>query len=163
MRPDAEGRKRWQSRGTLPGMIEVARVSAESWVRPEPFHDRWCDLATHPQWAAGMEFLRLDEPFGVGARGVLRLRSGRESAFEVTALVPGRVYADTTFLDGGRLTVHHEARPVGTGSHLELHAFVDGPRAGELAGEMGDEVQVALRTDLDALVRLVEHEVAARG
>ncbi|MBB2943502.1 hypothetical protein FB565_003215 [Actinoplanes lutulentus] len=137
-------------------MIEVARVSAESHIEPAFFHARWCDLATHPEWSASMEFLRLDEPLAVGARGVSKPNGGRQAAFMVTALKPGIVYADTTFLRGAQLTVHHEARPAGSGSKLEVHAYLRGRRARLWARRMGDDVQNSLATDLAGLVKLAE-------
>jgi GNAT superfamily N-acetyltransferase len=137
-------------------MIEVARVSAESRVEPAFFHARWCDLATHPEWSAGMEYLRLQEPLAIGARGVSKPNGGRPAPFVVTALEPNTVYADTTLLKGARLTVHHEARRHGAGSRLEVHAYLRGRRARRWAGRMGDDVQQSLAVDLARLVELAE-------
>ncbi|MEU8820191.1 hypothetical protein [Actinoplanes sp. NPDC048796] len=135
-------------------MIEVARVSAESHVAPSYFYERWCDLATHQEWSASMEYLRLSEPLAVGARGVSKPNDGSPAPFMVTALEPGSVYADTTFLRGARLTVHHEARPLGEGSRLEVHAYLQGRRARVWARRMGNDVQQSLSTDLERLVEL---------
>lgn len=101
-----------------------------------------------------MEFLRLDEPFAVGARGVSKAVGGSPTAFVVTAVQPGMVYADTTLLRGARLTVHHEARPLGSGSQLEVHAYLRGRRARQWARRMGDDVQRSLAVDLARLVDL---------
>lgn len=116
------------------------------------------DLATHPEWAAGMEYLRLDEPFAVGARGRLKVRGGHEAPFVVTEYVEGRSYADTTILDDAELTVHHSAVPSGSGSQLVLRAWLTGPRAAEYAAQMRDDVQRSLDTDLAALARMLESE-----
>lgn len=103
-----------------------------------------------------MEFLRLDEPFAVGARGVSKAVGGTPTPFVVTAFEPDSVYADTTLLRGARLTVHHEARPRGAGSHLSVHAYLQGRRARRWARQMGDDVQKALAVDLTRLVSLAE-------
>ncbi|MDY0910877.1 hypothetical protein [Microbacterium sp. CFBP9034] len=138
-------------------MIEIAHARRRSPASPEAFHARWIDLATHPEWAKGMEFLRLDEPFRIGARGVLRVRGGHEAPFVVTACVPGRVYADTTVLDDAELTVHHEALPAeGGGSDVVLRAWLTGPRAEAYATQMGTDVQESLDRDLAALATLLE-------
>lgn len=137
-------------------MIEVARVSAQSFVEPGWFHARWSDLDTHQEWSASMEFLRLHEPLAVGARGVSKANGGGHTPFMVTALEPGAVYADTTFLRGARLTVHHEARPHDAGSHLVVHAYLEGRRARRWARQMGDDVQNSLAVDLARLVALAE-------
>ncbi|KAF2417814.1 hypothetical protein [Microbacterium sp. B35-30] len=146
-------------------MIEIARAELSSTVSPERFVARWRDLATHPEWAAGMEYLRLDEPFAVGARGVLKVRGGHEAPFVVAEYVDGRLYADTTILDGAELTVHHSAVPSESGSALVLRAWLTGARAAEYADQMRDDVQRSLDADLAALARMLEseNEATARG
>lgn len=136
-------------------MIEIGWASATSTAPPGAFHARWCDVETHPEWAASMEWFRLDGPFGVGARGTLRTRDGRESRFVVTEVVPGRSYADTTELDGAGLTVHHFAEAHGQGSRLTLRAWLDGAEEARWADEIGD-ISEALAQDLAALVALLE-------
>jgi len=138
-------------------MIEIARVAATSTVAPQRFVERWFDLDTHPEWAPEMDYLRLDEPFRLGARGMLKVGGEDPRPFVITGVEPGRRYADTTILDGARMEVSHEALPLGTGSALELVATLDGPRAelyeAEFAG-IGD----ALAGDLGRLVALLEGE-----
>jgi hypothetical protein len=138
-------------------MIEFPLITAESRVAPEHFHARWCDVATHPEWAPGMEYLRLEGPLRVGARGVLKARAGEETLFLVSDLVPGLAFQDTLLLAGGELTVRHESHPLGTGSRLELHTRIDGPRAEELAAGFAGLEEV-LAADLANLVALVESE-----
>ena len=104
-----------------------------------------------------MEYLRLREPLAVGARGELKSRAGDPAEFEVSELVDGSIYADTTILDGARLTVRHEARAgVPAGAVLTVSAFVTGPRAQYWAGEFGDGVQRDLQADLATLTALLE-------
>ncbi|WP_395244209.1 hypothetical protein ACGGZK_19105 [Agromyces sp. MMS24-K17] len=144
-------------------MIEIADATRTSPVAAGRFVARWADLATHPEWAVGMEFLRLDEPFAVGARGVLKVRGGHEAPFVVTEYEPGRSYADTTILDGAELTVHHEAIERDGATALRLRAWLTGPRAAEFAEEMGDDVQASLDRDLAALASLLEADVAGEA
>jgi hypothetical protein len=139
-------------------VIEIARTELSSVVSPERFVARWRDLATHPEWSAGMEFLRFDEPFAVGARGELKVRGGHEAPFVVTEYVEGPTYADTTILDGAELTVHHSATPSGSGSTLVLRAWLTGERAPDYADQMRDDVQRSLDADLASLARLLESE-----
>jgi hypothetical protein len=138
-------------------MIELPVIRAYSRVAPERFHARWCDVATHPEWAPGMEYIRLDGPPHVGARGVMKARAGIETAFVVSDLVPGLAFQDTLLLDGGELTVRHESHADGAGSRLELHARFEGPRAAELAAGM-DGLDEVLAADLAGLIALVEKE-----
>ena len=142
-------------------MTNFPVITARSWVAPEHFHARWCDVATHPEWAPGMEYIRLEGPLRAGVRGVMKTREGAETPMMVSDLVPGLAFQDTVFLDGGTLTVRHESHADGSGSRLELHARIEGPRAGELASEFAG-LDAVLASDLAGLVALVEREHAAR-
>ena len=137
-------------------MIEIARAERASTADADAFFARWCDLESHPEWAPSMEYFRLHEPFGVGARGVSRPRGGDEATFVVTEVGPGAVYADTTLLDGAELTVHHEATPTADGCVVVLRAWLQGAEAAVWAERMGDSVQRALDRDLASLARLLD-------
>lgn len=143
-------------------MIELARVTATSTVAAYRFFERWCDLDTHPEWAPGMEYLRLDEPFGVGARGMLKIAGQEARPFEISAVVPDSVYADTTILDGARLTITHVATTIHDGSGLELIAIIEGERADAYLDELGD-IDDALAGDLGRLIALLESQALAGG
>lgn len=141
-------------------MIEVARVETLSHIHPARFFEKWCDLPTHPHWSAGMEYLRLSEPFGLGARGELKTRNGAPAPFVITELVDGSVYADTTILDGAELTVRHEAVQTPAGSRIVLTATLSGPQEFDWAESMGNSVQLDLENDLASLRALLERQSA---
>ena len=103
-----------------------------------------------------MEYFRLDEPFGLGARGVLKAHGGQEAEFVVTALDPPYLYADTTTLDGATLTVSHRATPLDEGCRIELIAWIEGARASAYAQEMGHSAQRSLERDLASLSAILE-------
>lgn len=136
-------------------MQVIGTASATSTRPPREFFDRWCDLATHPEWAPSMAAFALDGEFGVGATGTSRTAEGREARFRVTEVEDGRAYADTTEFEDAELTVRHVAEPEGEGSRLEITASVDGPEQEELAFELGD-LSESLQRDLDALIALLE-------
>ncbi|MGN6220346.1 MAG: hypothetical protein ACTHNQ_12655 [Microbacterium sp.] len=138
-------------------MIRFPVITATSRVPPQYFHARWCDVATHPEWAPGMEYIRLEGPVRPGARGVMKTRDGEETPMMVSDVVPGLAFQDTVLFDGASLTVRHESHPDGTGSRLELHASFDGPRAEEFAASMAGLDDV-LASDLAGLIALVESE-----
>lgn len=73
-----------------------------------------------------MEWTRLDEPFAVGAAGRLKAKGGEAAPFIVTEVVPGRVFADDTTLDGATLRIRHEAEPHGDGSMVTITGLIDG-------------------------------------
>ena len=142
--------------GSLGAVIEIARTHRLSSAPAGAFFERWCDLESHPEWAPSMEYFRLDGPFGLGARGVLKARGGEEAEFVVTALDPPHLYADTTTLDGATLTVSHRATPLAEGCRVELVAWLEGERASIYAAEMGDSVQRSLERDLASLAAILE-------
>ena len=106
-------------------MIEIARVTRSSTAPGSRFFERWCDLPSHPEWAPSMEYFVLDEPFRLGATGRSRAVGGAETRFTVTRVGPGWVYADTTDLDGVRLTVLHEAVDGEHGTVITLTVAVE--------------------------------------
>lgn len=140
-------------------MTTLRTITARSRVAPEHFHARWCDVETHPEWAPGMEYIRLEGPVRPGARGVMKTREGQETPMLVSDVVPGVAFEDTVFFDGGTLTVRHESHPDGTGSRLELHGRIEGPREAELAAELAG-LEDVLAADLASLITLVEREHA---
>lgn len=140
-------------------MTTLRTITARSRVAPEHFHARWCDVETHPEWAPGMEYIRLEGPVRPGARGVMKTREGQETPMLVSDVVPGVAFEDTVFFDGGTLTVRHESHPDGTGSRLELHGRIEGPREAELAAELAG-LEDVLAADLAGLITLVEREHA---
>ena len=142
-------------------MMRFPVITARSWVAPEYFHARWCDVSTHPEWAPGMEYIRLDEPLRPGVRGVMKTRDGEETPMMVSDVVPGLAFQDTVFLDGGTLTVRHESHAEEAGSRLELYARIEGPRAEQLAAELAGLDDV-LAADLAGLIALVERERSPR-
>ncbi|WP_157525320.1 SRPBCC family protein [Microbacterium yannicii] len=139
-------------------MVEVARAVIRSTASASRFFERWCDLPSHPEWAPSMEYFALDGPFGLGATGRSRAVGGAETRFTVTAIGPGWVYADTTQLDGARLTVRHEAVDEGTGTIVTLTGSLEGENVTALSSEIGPGLQRALERDLRSLAAMLEAE-----
>lgn len=107
-----------------------------------------------------MEYFVLDEPFGLGATGRSRAVGGAETRFIVTRLGPGWVYADTTDLDGVRLTVLHEAVDGKDGTVVTLTGLLEGEREVTIGAELAPGLQLALERDLASLITLLESEQA---
>ncbi|MGP7959955.1 hypothetical protein ACTVCO_03960 [Sanguibacter sp. A247] len=133
-------------------MREIARATRTSSAPASAFYERWCDLPSHPEWAPSMEYFILDGPFGIGATGRSRSVGGAETRFTVTSVGPGWVYADTTELDGARLTVHHEAREEDGATRVILTGLLEG-RADAVDGTA---LSAALARDLESLAALLE-------
>ncbi len=65
----------------------------------------WSDVANWHTWDTGLKSAALAGPFAVGTRGRLVPDSGPSSAFELTAVDPGRSYTFRTRLPLGALYV----------------------------------------------------------
>lgn len=137
-------------------MIDVGYVVVSSSAPPEAFFERWIAPETHAEWASSREWMHLDEPIAIGARGKVKSTTGEPLPVRITGLERPYVYSETTELDGAELTVHHEARPHDGGSRVELRAWLEGPRGVDLEREFRANVQRALEADIAALVALVE-------
>jgi hypothetical protein len=103
-------------------MIEIGHIVAESWVAPEHFHARWCDVAIHTEWAPGMEYLRLAEPLavrheshphGAGSRLELHARMDGPKAAERAAEMAGLDMVLASDLAGLVALVERNATPPG--------------------------------------------------
>jgi hypothetical protein len=112
-------------------------------------------VATHPEWSAGLDWVRPAGPIELGARGRLRPAGGPSWPFEVTGLVADRTFADTTYLPGARLTFRHHAEPVGTGAEVQVSVELAGPLRRLWALVLGSAtMQADIEADLTALVAL---------
>lgn len=137
-------------------MIEIARTESVSTAAPEDFYARWIDIDTHPEWATTMEWTRLDEPFGVGARGWLKAKGGEAAPFVVTEVEEGRVFADDTALAGATLRIRHSAVPSPEGARVVITAFIDGERRDEYAAAIRGDVQASIEENLASLQARLE-------
>lgn len=102
-------------------------------------------------------------PLRVGTRGVLRPKKGPTSKFVVTALIPDRLYEDTTLLPGARLVFRHEAAELDGRTRLSATVTVSGPTSYLWAALLRKEISGGLQRDLNTLVRLVETTTPAQS
>lgn len=137
-------------------MITLAQIRTDVPVTPADLYARWADVDTHPEWSTDLAWTRLDEPVRLGARGKLKPKGGPTSRFEVTELVEGRTFADTTMLPGARLTFRHHADPVETGAAVEVTVTVAGPLSRLWARILGPAAtREGVEHDLARLVALI--------
>ncbi|EWT01226.1 hypothetical protein N865_05440 [Intrasporangium oryzae NRRL B-24470] len=140
-------------------MITLAQFRTDVPVTPADLYARWADVDTHPQWSTDLAWTRLDEPVRLGARGKLKPKGGPTSRFEVTELVEGRTFADTTMLPGARLTFRHHAEPTDSGARVEVTVTVSGPLSGLWARILGPAAtRDGVENDLARLVALISED-----
>lgn len=137
-------------------MMELGRGQATSTATPAAFFARWIDHDTWPQWSPDTEWVRLDGPVEVGARGVLKPKGGPKAKFVISACSPDREYTDTTRLPGARLVFRHTVEPAALGCELHVQVTMDGPLAFVWSKIMGGGFRESAQRDLDRLVAIVE-------
>ena len=137
-------------------MIELGRGSATSTATPAAYFARWIDHDTWPTWDPDTEWVRVDGPVAVGARGVLKPKRGPKVKFVISACVPGSEYTDTALLPGAHLIFQHTVDRIEQGSDLRVLVTIEGPLAFLWAKVMGGGFRDSAQANLDRLVRLVE-------
>jgi len=137
-------------------MKPLGSAHAFSTATPHEFFSRWCDHSTWSKWSPDCEWVRLDGPLTVGARGVLKPKGGPKVKFVISRLIADREYTDTSLLPGARLLFRHEVKPHGTGSELLVDVTMTGPLTFLWSRLMGGGFKTSASEDLSRLITLVE-------
>ncbi|MGC0368746.1 SRPBCC family protein [Microbacterium sp. SLBN-111] len=137
-------------------MITLATVQRVAAAPPTAFFARWIDHATWSEWSPDTEWVRVDGPVRLGARGILKPKGGPRTPFTISELETDRVYTDVSRVPGARLTFRHTAAPVAEGSALTVEVTLDGPLAWLWARTAFSGFERSAIEDLDRLVALVE-------
>jgi hypothetical protein len=141
-------------------MITIGAASASSTAPASGFFARWIDHATWGAWSPDTEWVRVDGPVGLGARGVIKPAGGPKTRFAITAFDPDHKYTDTSFLPGAALVFQHLVASGSAGTTLDVTVTVSGPFAWLWARILGAGFRESAQADLDRLVTLVEAEHA---
>lgn len=123
---------------------------------PEAFFARWVDCNGWPEWSPDTEWVRLEGPVQLGARGVLKPKGGPKVKFFISALSKNHQYADTSVFPGARLVFDHTVTREGDRTKLQARVTLAGPLARVWALILGTGFKVSVQADLDRLVRIVE-------
>lgn len=119
---------------------------------------RLADCERHPDWSHDLEWVRLDGPLREGASGVLKPKGGPKSRFVVSTLVPGSVFADTTYLPGARVTFHHEVHAEDGSSRLLVRVSLAGALAWFWKRTAFRDAQASVEQDAGHLLELLATE-----
>lgn len=139
-------------------MIELGGGNATSTALPANFFARWIDHNGWPEWSPDTEWVTLDGPVQLGARGVLKPKGGPKVKFFISALSEDHQYADTSVFPGARLLFDHTAIRKGDRTELRARVTLAGPLARVWALILGKGFKDSVQADLDRLVRIVESE-----
>jgi hypothetical protein len=139
-------------------MIEIGVGHGSSTEPPARFFARWIDHESWTEWSPDTEWVRLDGPARLGAKGRLKPAGGPRVAFTISAFEQDRRYADTSTFPGARLVFDHTVTAAGDRTELAARVTVTGPLARLWAAILGKGFRKSVQADLDRLIALVEEE-----
>lgn len=112
---------------------------------PENIWDIWTDVENWADWDKELESARLkDQVFDLGAKGVLRPKSGPASSFVVSEYEPTKGYAFTTQLPLCELVVRRQLNERGDGLEFTHEVSFIGPLSSVFGRLLGRRFRIAL-------------------
>jgi len=132
--------------------------SVETTVAREAIWRRWSDVASWPQWNAGIARIEIDGPFAVGTTFRMTAPGEEEPiSLHLAHIVPGEEFTDE--MDAGEFvvrTLHRIEDLPGGGTRIVYRTEISGPAADQVGPELGPQITADFPDVLDALVRLAQ-------
>jgi polyketide cyclase/dehydrase/lipid transport protein len=141
-------------------MAWTTKASAESRATTDQIWAAYEDVPGWTRWDHELDFCRLEGPFAQGSEGVLKPRGGPVSRFVLTAVEPGRSFADRTMLPHAWLPLaalefEHQLTPLATGStRIEHTVRISGILGPVVARLLGPKLVAGLPTAVRSLAAL---------
>jgi uncharacterized protein YndB with AHSA1/START domain len=133
----------------------TTRASATSTASADAVWRLWTATDGWSRWDAGLEWCRLDGPFAVGTRGVLRPAGGPRVRFRLTRVEPGVGFADLTRLPLTTLEFQHRVEALsGGGVRITHEARIRGLLTPLLSRTLGRELETGMPETVRALAAL---------
>lgn len=106
------------------------------------------------QWDTSMESVRLDGPFGVGAKVVMKPRGQDPVISTIVEAVENEIYADETEFGDVTLRFCHQLMAQENGGTKVIHRLeITGPAADTLGPELGPMITEDFPQAMEALFR----------
>jgi hypothetical protein len=127
--------------------------SIDTDARPEAILQLFADVGHWPEWNAGTEWVELDGPFAAGTPARMKIPAEAPFPFRLIAVDEHGFEDETPIPDAGVVVrVRHSVEPLGNGrTRIVYRATVDGAKADELGGEIGQQVTADVPDVLRAL------------
>jgi len=127
--------------------------SIETTADPERLWRRWADMASWPQWNAGIERIEVDGPLAVGTTFTMVPPGEDPVTMRITEVVYGELFTDE--MDAGDFVVRtvHRLQPAGDGrTRVIYRTEITGPAAAQVGPELGPAITADFPEVLAALV-----------
>jgi uncharacterized protein YndB with AHSA1/START domain len=129
---------------------------AETSAAPDVVWRLWVDMASWPEWNAGIATIEADGPFVVGTRFVMTPPQGEPVPLLLVEIDEERSFTDE--LDTGDFVVRttHRLEPFAAGTRLIYRTEITGPAADTIGPELGPQITADFPDVLEALARRAE-------
>ena len=115
------------------------------------------DLDNWPSWDTSMEWVRLQGPFGVGSKVVVKPEGQDPITSVIVEATENRVYADQTDLGEVTLRFSHTLEPLASGGTAVIHRLeISGPAADTAGPELGAAITEDFPEAMAALLARAE-------
>jgi uncharacterized protein YndB with AHSA1/START domain len=131
--------------------------SIETTAAPEALWQVWSDMATWPQWNAGIETIDVEGPFAVGTAFTMTPPGDEPIRMRLVEIKPGESFTDE--MDAGDFVVRtqHRLEPTATGlTRIVYRTEITGEAAGHIGSELGPQITADFPEVLAALAKLAE-------
>ena len=115
------------------------------------------------RWDEEVEWSRLDGPFEVGSRGVLKPKKGPKPSFVTTEVRRERAFTDRTRLPLASMDFFHRMEPVDGGTRIVHGVRISGPLSFVFARLLGPGFEKGLPRAVQTLARLAKESEAGAG
>ena len=111
------------------------------------------DLDDWSAWDTSMDWVRLQDPFGVGARVVMKPKGQDPITSVILAAVEDTLYADETSLGDVTLRFSHALEALEPGRTRIVHRLeISGPAADQLGPQLGPAITQDFPEAMEALI-----------
>ena len=131
--------------------------SVETTAAPEALWQHWSDMATWPQWNAGIETIDVEGPFAVGTAFTMTPPGDEPIRMRLVEIKPGESFTDE--MDAGDFVVRtqHRLEPTATGlTRIVYRTEITGEAADHIGPELGPQITADFPEVLAALAKLAE-------
>ncbi len=121
------------------------------------------DVATWPQWNAGVERMEMDGPFIAGTTGTMMVPGQDPLAFRLVWVEDGHGFEDETELQEAAVTVRvrHLLEPLPRGgTRITYRCVIDGPAVDQVGPSLGAAITSDFPDVIAALAALAEASAA---
>ncbi len=139
--------------------------SVESQADRDAVFALFSDVATWPEWNAGVERMELDGPFVADTAGTMVVPGQEPMAFRLIWVEEGRGFEDETAVPsaGVVVRVRHSLEPLSDGgTRITYRCVIDGPAADEVGPGLGPVITADFPEVMAALSARAEEAPVSR-